>query len=104
MRAGRELREENRRYYDLLWSGARLVEPHRFNTWPLVQTLLSESGRRLEVAPGLRPRLPIEGTEFVDLSAPALAKLRGRGARTVLGEVTALPFASATFDLVGAFD
>ncbi|MGH3184287.1 MAG: class I SAM-dependent methyltransferase [Streptosporangiaceae bacterium] len=104
MRAGRELREENRRYYDLLWSGARLVEPHRFNTWPLVQTLLSESGRRLEVAPGLRPRLPIEGTEFVDISAPALAKLRGRGARTVLGEVTALPFASATFDLVCAFD
>ena len=104
MRAGRELRDENRRFYDLLWSGARLIEPQRFNTWPLVQTLLSESGRRLEVAPGLRPRLPVEGTQFVDISAPALGKLRERGARVVLGEVTALPFVDATFDLVCAFD
>jgi SAM-dependent methyltransferase len=103
-RVGRELREENRRFYDLLWSGARLIEPQRFNTWPLIRTLLSEHGRRLEVAPGLRPRLPIEGTQFVDISAPALAKLRARGAQVVLGEVTALPFVDATFDLVCAFD
>jgi len=103
-RAGRKLRDENRRFYDLLWSGSRFVGPERFNTWPLVQSLLSGSGRRLEVAPGLRPRLPIEGTEFVDISAAALAKLRGRGARVALGEVTALPFATAAFDLVCALD
>jgi len=104
MRVGAELREGNRRFYDLLWSGARLVEPERFNTWPLVQTLLAESHRRLEVAPGLRPRLPVESTQFVDISAPALAKLRERGAQVVLGEVAALPFGDATFDLVCAFD
>jgi len=104
MRVGRELRETNRRFYDLLWSGARLIEPQRFNTWPLVRTLVSESGRRLEVAPGLRPRLPIEGTQFVDISAPALAKLRGRGAHVVLGDVSALPFTATAFDLVCALD
>lgn len=103
-RGERELLDRNRHFYDLLWSGARLVEPQRFNTWPLVQSLLSESGRRLEVAPGLRPRLPIEGTQFVDISAPALAKLRDRGAQVVLSQVTALPFADAAFDLVCALD
>jgi SAM-dependent methyltransferase len=103
-RAGRGLRDENRRFYDLFWSGARLFEPQRFNTWPLVRTLVSESSRRLEVAPGLRPRLPIEGTQFVDISAQALAKLRERGAQVALGEVCALPFADAAFDLVCALD
>jgi len=102
--SARNLRDENRRFYDLLWSGARLVEPQRFNTWPLVRSLLPDCARRLEVAPGLRPRLPLEDTQFVDISAPALAKLRGRSAHVVLGEVTSLPFADGVFDLVCALD
>lgn len=102
--AEHELLDRNRSYYDMLWSGARLVEPQRFNTWPLVQSLLPTAAQRLEVAPGLRPRLPIEGTRFLDISAPALAKLRARGAQVVLGKVTRLPFADSSFDLVCAFD
>lgn len=98
------LLDANRRFYDSLWSGARLVEPERFNTWPLVRSLLLEYGRRLEVAPGLRPRLPIEGTQFVDISAPALMKLKQRGAQVVLSQIASLPFADAVFDLVCALD
>jgi len=100
----RELLDANRHYYDSLWSGARLVEPDRFNTWPLIQSLMPGCASRLEVAPGLRPRLPIEGTHFVDLSAPAAAKLRSRGASVAVGLVTSLPFMDAAFDLVCAFD
>lgn len=100
----RELLDRNRSYYDMLWSDAHLVEPQRFNTWPLVQTLLPTAIRRLEVAPGLRPRLPIQGTQFLDISEPALAKLRGRGAQVALGKVTCLPFADQSFDLVCALD
>lgn len=96
--------EVNQRFYDGLWADARLVEPERFNTWPLVSSLVARSTRRLEVAPGLRPRLPIEGTQFVDISAPAVAKLRARGANAVLGAITALPFPAEAFDLVCAFD
>jgi SAM-dependent methyltransferase len=98
------LREINRCFYDDLWSNARLVEPQRLNTWPLVQSLLPRCPRRLEVAPGLRPRLPIEGTQFLDVSAPALVELAARGARVAQGEICSLPFASVSFDLVCAFD
>jgi SAM-dependent methyltransferase len=98
-----ELLEANRRFYDPLWTDAQLVAPERFNTWPLVSSLISRS-RRLEVAPGLRPRLPIEGTHFVDISVPAIKKLRARGANAVLGVVSSLPFRSRTFDLVCALD
>ncbi len=102
--SGRELAEANRRFYDPLWADADLVEPERFNTWTLVRSLISPSRPRLEVAPGLRPRLPFEGTHFVDFSAPAVAKLRARGASAVLGLVSALPFPDGLFDPVCAFD
>ena len=102
--SGEELLERNRHFYERLWSDARLVEPQRFNTWSIVQSLVSACGRRLEVAPGLRPRLPIMGTHFVDISPAALSKLHRRGADVVLGEVTSLPFAGATFELVCALD
>lgn len=88
----------------MLWSDASLIEPQRFNTWPLVQSLVSTAARRLEVAPGLRPRLPLIGTQFVDISAPAAAKLRAQGAEAMVAEATALPFAPGAFDLVCALD
>jgi SAM-dependent methyltransferase len=99
-----DLREINRQFYDPLWTDARLVRPERFNTWQLVASLLSPSQRRLEVAPGLRPRLPIAGTHFVDISVPAVSKLRAHGADALQGLVSALPFEDGAFDLVCAFD
>lgn len=104
VRSESELRAVNQQFYDGLWSGARLVEPQRFNTWPLVSQLAATAPRRLEVAPGLRPRLPLEGTQFIDISEPALAKLRARGAQAQQGSVLSLPFADASFDLLCALD
>jgi len=98
------LLEVNRRFYDPLWRDVRLVEPQCFNTWPLVCSLVSRSQPRLEVAPGLRPRLPLDETHFVDFSLPAVAKLRAHGANAVVALVTALPFPDRAFELVCAFD
>jgi SAM-dependent methyltransferase len=99
-----ELLRTNRRFYDGLWGDARLVRPQRFNTWPLVHSLLPLGRERLEVAPGLRPRLPIDGTHFVDISAAALARLCESGASVVQALITSIPFPDRTFDLVCALD
>jgi SAM-dependent methyltransferase len=99
-----ELLETNRRFYDDLWRDSRLVTAERFNTWPLVQQLVASRARRLEVAPGLRPRLPIPDTHFVDISAQAVNCLRQHGGKASIGSVTALPFPDARFDLVCALD
>jgi SAM-dependent methyltransferase len=96
--------EANRLFYNPLWADASLVGPERFNTWPMVSSLLAPGQRRLEVAPGLRPRLPLAGTQFADISTPAVAKLRARGADAVVSLVTALPYADAAFGLVCALD
>jgi SAM-dependent methyltransferase len=99
-----DLLEINRQFYDPLWKDARLIEPQRFNTWPLVSALISGDQLRLEVAPGLRPRLPLEETRFVDMSGPAVEKLRARGADAMVGLASALPFPDEAFGLVCAFD
>lgn len=104
LRTEAELREINRRFYDGLWSGAKLIAPERFNTWPLVSELSATRPRRLEVAPGLRPRLPLQNTCFVDMSPPAVTRLRARGANVIQGLISALPFEAKAFDLVCAFD
>jgi SAM-dependent methyltransferase len=94
----------NRAFYDALWSSSYVVSPQRFNTWPLLSALAASATARLEIGPGLHPRLPIAGTHFVDISAPALSSLKARAGLTTLGDITALPFPDRTFDLVCAFD
>ena len=94
----------NRRFYDGLWSASFLIRPQRFNTWPLLSPLAASAPARLEIGPGLRPRLPIAGTSFVDISQPAVSRLKALGGLATLGEITALPFPDRTFDLLCAFD
>lgn len=100
----RELERTNRKFYELLWGETQLIAPERFNTWPLVESLLRDDSRCLEVAPGLRPRLPLAGTQFVDMSERAVARLREAGAHADTGMIGSLPYANGSFDLVCAMD
>ncbi len=103
-RSNAELLEANRLFYNPLWADTKLVAPERFNTWDLVSSLLADGQQRLEVAPGLRPRLPLAGTRFVDISTSAVEKLRANGADATTGLVSALPHGDAAFTLVCALD
>ncbi len=94
----------NRAFYETFWGQARLQRPDRFNTWPTVSALLPSAAARLELGPGLRPRLPIAGTHFIDLSVTAIAQLNARGGIAQPGEIGALPYGDRMFDLVCAFD
>lgn len=94
----------NRDFYDLLWSETHLERPDRFNTWALISEYLPYAPARLEIGPGLRPRLPISGTCFVDISPPVIERLTARGGIAALGEITNLPFGDGAFELVAAFD
>jgi SAM-dependent methyltransferase len=95
---------KNSEFYDALWSKTYLTRPESLNTWPLISALLPAAPLRLEIGPGLRPRLPIAGSHFLDLSPPAVARLNACGGIARSGEITALPFGDSIFDLVTAFD
>jgi SAM-dependent methyltransferase len=94
----------NRAFYDGLWQKVRWPPPERFSTWPLVQRWCAEATTRLEVGPGMRPRLPAPGTSFLDLSPTCVERLRKAGADAHCGSATALPFSERGFALVCAFD
>ena len=98
------LRQTNQRFYDDLWSGVKLIDPARFNTWPLVNRLAASSPARLEVGPGMRPRLPVADTCFADISKPALDKLAASGGICHQAAIDCLPFADNSFDLICALD
>ena len=98
-----DIEQVNRSFYEPLWKQAHLVRPDRFNTWPIVSEL-SVNRSCLEVAPGLRPRMPLEGTQFVDLSENAVRALQRAGARAKTGSIGDLPFADASFEIVCAMD
>lgn len=100
----RDSNATNRNFYDLLWSESHVQRPDRFNTWPLVSELLPLAPERLEVGPGLRPRLPIAGTYFIDISPPVIERLSADGGIAMAGEITDLPFSCGKFELVCAFD
>lgn len=96
--------QSNRAFYDGIWRHARLSEPERSTTWDAVSELIEGRGRLLEIGPGLRPRLPLAATTYVDLSQRATRSLRERAPEVVLGNGALLPFADETFDLVCALD
>jgi SAM-dependent methyltransferase len=96
--------DRNREFYDAFWSKTYLTRPERFNTWPLISALLPAAPLRLEIGPGLHPRLPIAGTRFLDLSPLVVARLNARGGIAECGEITALPYPDGFFDLVTACD
>ena len=98
------LAARNSDFYDAFWSKTYLTRPERFNTWPVISALLPTVPQRLEIGPGLRPRLPVTGTYFVDISPPVIKQLTARGGIVRAGEITALPFGEGSFDLVAAFD
>jgi len=94
----------NKSYYNDLWGGQSLRAPTRFNTWPILSPLAKASPRRLEIGPGMWPRLPIKGTKFIDLSQVAVEKLNGQGGKATLGTINALPFPDAYFELLCVLD
>jgi SAM-dependent methyltransferase len=98
-----DIEEVNRSFYEPLWKQAQLIRPERFNTWPIVSEL-AVNRRCLEVAPGMRPRMPLHGTQFIDLSENAVDTLRKVGAHAQVGSIASLPFADASFDMVCAMD
>ena len=69
-----------------------------------MSALLPSVPARLEIGPGLRPRLPIAGTHFIDISPPVIERLNARGGLAVPGAIDTLPFRDQAFDLVCAFD
>lgn len=98
------MNSEQRRYYDALWARGKVVEPSSWAMWHTIRLYTARKTHFLEIGAGNRPRLPIAGSYFVDLSPRAMETLRQRDGRCLAGSAEALPFPDESFDLICAFE
>ena len=94
----------NQDFYQRLWASSKFYGPEHFNTWEILSELSRTAPRRLEVGPGLRPRLPIRNTVFVDTSEEACRHLQNAGGHIHVGDFESLPIPETPFDLICLFD
>jgi len=94
----------NEELYEDLWSRLRFHPPDRLPWWPAITALAASAPHRLEIGPGVFPRMPVAGTHVVDLSSRALDVLALRKAIVHRGYLNDQRFAAGAFDLVGAFE
>lgn len=94
--------DRNREVFGDFWRHFDLFPPERWWSWAEIAPFAS-GARRLDIGPGKFPRLPIEGTCFVDLSTAALLALRAAGGLCVRA-ASPLPFPDGAFDVVSLFE
>lgn len=94
----------NESLYEDLWSRMPFHPPDRLPWWPVLKALADESPERLELGPGVFPRLPVVGTHVCDLSKGALDVLAKQGAIPHVGLVEDHKFPDGKFDLIGLFE
>jgi SAM-dependent methyltransferase len=99
-----DITQYNRDRYEHFWRRARLLPPEVLPWWPVFKPLADASPNRLEIGPGLYPRLPVQGTNIVDLSGTALDVLSAAGAIAHRGLLHEQNFADSSMDLVGIFE
>ena len=94
----------NEELYEEVWRLMSFRSPDHLPWWPALKAICENTRDRLEIGPGIFPRLPVEGTHVMDLSKYALEVLAKHGAIPHYGLVAEQGFADASFDVVGMFE
>jgi SAM-dependent methyltransferase len=94
----------NEALYEEMWARMPFLPPDRLPWWPVLKQLADAAPMRMELGPGIFPRLPVEGTHVCDLSTHALNVLEGKGAIVHRGFLQDQGIADASFDLVAMFE
>jgi 3-hydroxymyristoyl/3-hydroxydecanoyl-(acyl carrier protein) dehydratase/SAM-dependent methyltransferase len=94
----------NEEFWEKAWRRFSFRTPDRLPWWPALKALCDHAPDRLEIGPGVFPRLPIEGTHVIDLSKGALEVLAQHGAIPHQGLLAEQSFPEKSFDVVGLFE
>jgi SAM-dependent methyltransferase len=90
--------------YHKFYLKAKLSNPHSLPTWTLLKDHLKQKGKFLEIGPGIKPRIPVKNSFFIETADSAVSKLKKAQGNAFQAKAEKLPFKSNFFDLVCAFD
>ena len=93
----------NKDYYDKIWSHSKLMHHGEWPVWSLLKLEARPGLRMLELGPGMRPKIPVKGSWFIEASSPARYSLERQGAR-ILRPWDGLLLKKDFFDVVCAFE
>ena len=97
------VRRVNRERYDEYWRSYKVQPPETWSQWMVIKDLIG--GRCLEIGPGTKPKIPVKGNYFLDISKEAVKQLRRLGGKANVCDLTKkLPFKNENFDLICAFE
>lgn len=97
--------DKNTKLYSKLWykNNNKIKSCKFWVTWDKFKNLIPEKNPKLlDIGCGIRPRIPVKGSYFLDLSKSALKLLKNNGGICYCGSATKLPYKSRFFDLVNA--
>ncbi len=94
----------NESLYEDFYTRMPFLPPDRLPWWPVFKELADASPERLEIGPGVFPRLPVVGTHVCDLSKGALDVLAKQGSIVHYGLLQDQKFPDGKFDLIGLFE
>ncbi len=90
----------NREFYDGIWKFSGFLDFKKSPVFEIIKDELRPGRKFLEIGPGLRPRIPIKGSYFVEVSSYASKKLSEKGGLLV----SAKDLNDSFFDMVCAFE
>jgi ubiquinone/menaquinone biosynthesis C-methylase UbiE len=93
----------NKKIYSRFWKAKKVKECSFWFTWEKFKALIPKRGSKLlDVGCGIRPRIPIRGSYFLDLSKSALKTLSSLGGICTCADATNMPYDDNFFDFVNA--
>jgi len=94
---------KNKKLYSRLWRTNKLKSHTFWASWKKYKELIPKKNPKLlDIGCGIRPRVPVKGSYFLDLSKSALKIIEEHGGICTCGDVTSLPYEDQFFDLVNA--
>lgn len=96
-------RVKNQEHYDRYWRHYKIRPPETWSQWFLIKKFTGKTC--LEIGPGTKPKIPIRGNYFLDVSIEAVNRLNELGGKAVWSDLSdGIPFEDRKFDLVCAFE
>ena len=93
----------NKSWYDSVWKNYKIPKANFWPHWTIIKPLLK--GESLEIGPGTKPKLPVKGNHFIEISFVAAEKLKDLGGRIYeLDLADRFPFPGEKFNLICAFE
>ena len=94
----------NEQFYNNVWKNSRISSHRVWPIWKTIEQHIEPDCKLLELGPGMRPRIPVKDSYFIEISNKAVELLNSNGGNAVLPHKNSFLKKKGVFDVVCAFE